>query len=679
VKRVEALLRRLSRRAERSVSLEEALFTDRGFAYAWYRARFLFLRIPFGLFLHAAEIVAFSAAYDLDLIGPMLAIRSLPAVGAALWWGALEALRSQVRQARANDEWGRAERAVRSFLALSVDVGILGAVLAAAYVEFFPSELDGFNIFDAYAIACSLRFCLELVARTYHAGIFALRRVYRPVWSLLLPDVLELALALALWAPLGPWGFSFSTLFGGIIGVAFQLHYSRRAYREEGHFMPTFRRIGRARRDLERRDYGQLLRHALANLSAHVDAFLILILSRSLHAGLPFVVLLHAGRPLFATVSNLARLFYFDFQRLELGQSAFLRRRFSRIVTRFAAVVASGAIVLAATLHWLLFKGEHLLDFGLLALYIAVRSVMAVEQLRLFTAGRYRVLALGTAALVVTAVATRLVISRERVEVAVIIGALGLLALWCHYENRKQRGELQQGGIVGLLQWLSRLRRETGSVELGYALVDRHAGGALTVVLRALETSLGAHAVLSRVGRRAVVWYAPSIALDPTLRRRITSAAAGCLETVRVSGPHTAEQSLALALALEPLAKLAAPASSGRITAIQLRTTFRETFGTERGRILDLKSAPSLRELPQRSQRSFVARSIAVACVGKPAPARQPDFPRVAVYCPGGDAELVFMAPSSVDSEVFRQFAATVEQSSLSETLATTRSAPRYA
>ncbi len=667
--RLDAVLAKLARRAARSVSLEEALFSQRGFAYAWYRARFLFLRIPFGMALHAAEIVAFSALYELDLIGPMLAIRSLPAVASALWWGALEALRERVRAAKERGEWGRAELAVRSFLALSVDVGVAGALLAVAYVELYPSSLgEGFDIFDAYALACSVRFLLETLARTYHAGIFATRRVYRPVWSLLSPDVLELGVALALWSSLGPWGFSLATLFGGALGAALTIHYSRRAYEEQGTFRPRFARLGRARRVLQRRDYGALLTHALANLSGHIDAFAVLILSRSLSGGLPFVVLLHAGRPLFSAVSGYARLFYFDFQRLELGQSPLLTRRFTRIVKRFAVLIAAIAIALAALLHWLLFRGQYWLDLALLAGYVLARSLLAIEQLLAFTARRYRELAQGTAVIVLSALGARLGLRDERGQVAALVAALALAAIWFYLQNRRRpEPRAEAGGVLGVLRWLDLLQRERAPLDVGYALIDARAGARASAVLQAVTGVLGERARVSRVGRRGIVWFLPSEPADDTLRRRLLAASAGCLEVLRLSGPYDAAAACRAVLALEPFGESRASCEGERLGAQALREAFRREF--HGGAVLDVRGAPPPSILPDRAQRGFVARSIIAASLGRPAPERQPQFPRVAVYCPRGEAELVFIAPSSAEPHAFRRFARLAEQSSLAATV----------
>ncbi|MFZ5897085.1 MAG: hypothetical protein ACOY0T_38865 [Myxococcota bacterium] len=672
MKQLATLLATFARQAQRRVSLEEALFSQRGFAYVWYRARFLFLRIPLGIGLHAAEVVAFSAAYDLGIIGRMLAIRSLPAVGAALWWGALEALRSRVRAAASQGEWGRAERAVRSFLALAVDVALIALLLAFVYVEFFPSEFGGFDIFDAYALGCSLRFGLELIARTYHAGVFAVRRVYRPTWSLILPDVFELALALALWTPLGPWGFSLSTLAAGLVNAWLQWFYSRAAYLEFGKFRPSLRRFGRTRKDIEPRDYLELTRHALANLASHIDAFLILLLTRAVDSGLPFVVLLHAGRPLFSAVGSYARVFYFDLLRLELGRSRFLNQRFARLVSRFATAVAAGAIGLAFLLQWLLFQGQLLADFALLALYTVARSTLAFEHMRLFTAGRYRTLATASVAVVITLLILRLTLHSERLLVAASVFTLALLALWFAYVNHR-RARFQQppaaSASVGLLTWLHALANEQRPVQLGFALVDRHAGAPIDHVQRAIQTALPHTTIFCRAGRRHFVWHTSSSGAPTTdAYRTLLNATAGCLEQLQLSEPQSPAQALAAALRLEPFAHIASTQSAQPLTIADLRARFHTAFPN--GSILDLTHAPTLDFLPTRAARHFVARSLLAACAGRPPPERRRDFPRVAVFCPQGEAEALFLVPPTANADQFRDFRDAVEQLAFQKTLA---------
>lgn len=671
---IEAFLRRAARRAARRVSLDEALLTDRAFSYVWHRNRFLLLRVPLGLSLHAAEIIAFSEAYDLGIIGPMLAIRSLPAVAGALWWGALEELRSRVRTAVAKAHFGRAERAVRSFLGLGVDVALGGVALAVAYTQFWPSELHGFDVFDAYALACSLRFGLEVLARTYHAGIFAVRRVYRPLWSLVLADIAEVALALALWPTLGPWGFSLSLLCAGALGAGLQTHYVARAYRDHGLFRPRLGGVGRARQDIEPRNFGALGRHALANLTTHLDALLILLLSGVTGSGgLPFVVLLHALRPLLAAVSSYAGVFYFDFTRLSLGSLRFFERRFARVVSRFAWRLALLVSALAVALDSLVFRGQLRLELFLLVAYTFARSLLSVEQLRAFTSARYELLAKGALGALATLLCLRIALPRELPLVCALVLTLFVLALWLGRLNARHSQQRPVAGeSVGFLRWLALLAREPARVRLGCAELDPRLHAPVHAVASALQAG-STGVVTARVGRRGLVWYerSPELATE-SVRMRLLAASAGCLESLSVGEPfELGQRAVGAALQLPVVAASASAASrEPASTLVQLSARFSRDF--PEGEALELTQSPRAGWRGDRTRARATVQVITGICLGKPSTHRDRSLPRAAVYCPEGEPEVVFLAPPQVDGARFRAFAVEVSRASLAATLAKT-------
>ncbi|HWA76675.1 MAG TPA: hypothetical protein VG937_30290 [Polyangiaceae bacterium] len=678
MERIEALLRRAARNAARRVSLDEALLSDRALAYVWYRNRFLLLRIPLGVVLHVAEVLAFSDAFELGIIGPMLAIRSLPAVAGALWWGALEELRASVRACAARGDWGRAERFVRSYLGLAVDVAIAGVALAIAFIQWGPSEFEGFDIFDAYALACALRFGLEALTRTYHAGIFAVRRVYRPLWSLVLPDVAELLLALSLWSVLGPWGFSLSLLFGGVLGAGLQTHYVAKAYREHGAFRPRLRRLGQARKDLERNDLWVLGRHALANLATHVDALLILFLSGTAAggSGVAFVVLLHSLRPLLSAVSSYARVFYFDFKRLSLGTLAFFEQRFARVVNRFAWRLAALVSALSIALDLFVFRGELRVELGLLAAYTFARSLLSVQQLRAFTLERYGPLAKGALGALLVLFCVRALLPHEIPLVAAQIALLFVLAFWLERLNSRARApRAVPGEGVGALRFLALLAREPGAVRLGSAALDPRLDAPMHGFVGGLSATLDG-LVFSRIGRRGVIWYQqnPSQTVAE-VRERALRAGAGSLTRLTVSECFQSG-SQALTPALELLssfpgasAKQSQPAQVSNLSELNAR--FRREFPD--GQALDLDHPASARLLKDRAQVRAILQAIQAVCLGKPGSERERSLPRCTPFCPDGEPEVVFLAPASSESAAFQAFASEVRSASLAVTLARAR------
>src|SRR5207244_8670437 len=122
----------------------------------------------------------------------------------SFWWGALEALRGQVRDLHRSGKPHRIERAIGGWLTFALLLS--AAALACAIGWSVWRASDGtFDVTDAFVASLLLRLALDLPVRCYHSGVYALRRVYKPLLATLAPEFLGLATILALWPLIGLW------------------------------------------------------------------------------------------------------------------------------------------------------------------------------------------------------------------------------------------------------------------------------------------------------------------------------------------------------------------------------------------------------------------------------------------------------------------------------------------
>src|SRR5262245_43057631 len=91
-------LERQAEREERAVYLEEALLGNRFWAYAWYRLRYFFVRYVVGSLTHAATVLLLYRFFDGQAFVAVLLAYAGTSVVSSFWWGALEALRGDVRK-----------------------------------------------------------------------------------------------------------------------------------------------------------------------------------------------------------------------------------------------------------------------------------------------------------------------------------------------------------------------------------------------------------------------------------------------------------------------------------------------------------------------------------------------------------------------------------------------------
>src|SRR5215207_7767582 len=90
-------LRRQAAREQRVVVLEEGLLGDRRWRYSAYRLRYFFLSYLVQAALHAVTVLFLFGHLDWGNFRLVIVATAASAFVAAFWWGALEALRGQVR------------------------------------------------------------------------------------------------------------------------------------------------------------------------------------------------------------------------------------------------------------------------------------------------------------------------------------------------------------------------------------------------------------------------------------------------------------------------------------------------------------------------------------------------------------------------------------------------------
>jgi hypothetical protein len=639
------LFERARRQGTRRAALPIALLSTNGLRYLLQRTVVLFARVPVRTALHVAEVVVLSAVVELELLGRLLAIRSVVAMVGAFHWGALEPLRQSVRRAHARGDDSAAAGETARYLRLSVDFCILQLALLVAWLELGPRPYASFSIFDAYAIGCGVRLMLDTLTRTYHAGIFAVRRVRRPFATLLAVDVADAGAPLFLFPWLGFWGFAVAQLFGGVVEAALTFAYARRAYRELALLPPTKARVlsegSQSSWSLVR---GTLL-PGFANLLSQVDALLITALALGASSGgYGLAAGLHVLRPVLGLGSGWARVFYFDLARLEGPVRRLFRLRFERLLVRAAPGFALAAIAMAMALGILLQGGADVPLLLAVTPFVVVRSFFAVTQVQAFVRGAYAVLALG-ALLVVAGLVT---LGRLQASGALLLllatGALGGAALVFHFGRaRGFSPEADESeGPLRPLQFLARVAAAPQDLRVLVLGLRDPAGARPFGVATALLDVPGVDFVARFSRHTLLLATSEGRALLPEL----VAASGGALASI--TAPETRR---ALTVELER--------ASGRSLEVAeltdakvLRRDFMRDF--PRGTALDAERGAVPKALASPRDLLWTLRELGGVAEGSQ-PARRRGL-RTAVYAPGGEAQVVFIAPPDVDPERFSEF-----------------------
>lgn len=505
---------RQARREASVVRLEDALLANRFAGYFFYRLRLLVARTAISTVIHAAKVVLLLGAFPRSEFLLVVILQGSVALATDFWWGALEQMRSEIRTLQRRQARHVIPREIGRWLTLSTRLAVGVAVVAVLYAV-SRTIGGGLGPVDALVAALLIGASLNMVARTYHSGAYALRRVYRPLPSLLALDFVSVGLLLALWPFVGIWAFPIAELAAILVVVSIEIAYTSRTYRTLA--LPTIGpllRMGMPAPRLRalRGAVGPGVSYALVGLEALV--VIAGIATATTAAGASLVVLLAALAPVTRASFEWARLLYFDLKRMEVALLADLRRRFDRAIVRLALVIGiTTGLLASAVAVFVVAPLTPLLIVALLVLF-TVRSVLAAAQMQAFTRSAY--LRLAAAGLVgVAGVAASFWLPGPAdwrilgVSAALAVSLLLLVGL--------PHGRASDDGLVALPEWLRRLRADGGPVRVTKLRFDDRLNNRGTTAEKRRAEDWRRRNVANRLGatlvrrRGAATWISPTV------------------------------------------------------------------------------------------------------------------------------------------------------------------------
>jgi hypothetical protein len=630
----------------RRATLDAALLTGSGMRYAAARIGIAGLRALLRTALHAAEVWILVSDFPYEFLAPLFVVRALPGLLTGVHWGALETLRGQIRTAVAHGQPNLARAGTEAWLALS---SVAGALLLGVTFRFVSTRAshdygpDG--LYGSFAILCTLLAASELWTRTYHAGVFALGRVYRPVWSFFAPDLLELLVLVKSYPYLGPFALHATVLFGMIVRSALAIVFVRRAYRTRRLELPHPCRV-RALGRLRVADLTVSLKHMVATLPLQLDRMLLVALLGAPTVDpevLPIALPYYALRPVAGFAQSWARTFYADFVHLDMAAVGVLRARFERLLSR-VALVAGILVALTLALGSYFVLGVSGLRAALwLAPLAVVRSRFSLEQVRAFAYGALpALLATGTVLLIGLVIASRLHLPDRTMVLAVIVILVVAQLATARAQSRAPERRAEHAHRLSLSAWLGDLSARTTPVRLAIALVDSHvarSGALLTVIAKSLSEG---H--IARVGHAWLVWWEPTTTARS--RSALATQLAGSVQKLELVHGDSGSGALHSALASNLLpSELAGALSTPRSHDVRAELRARASELVPGCLALDLRTQSSeFARIPGRELAILRRAIIAEAREQYIVPASCPWH--VAAYAPRGETELVFAWPA---------------------------------
>ncbi len=646
------------------VRLEEALLGGHLARYFAYRLRFFVARTAISTLIHAAKILLLLGAFPRDLFITIIILEAVLAMTTDFWWGALEQMRTRIRELQKRAAGYIVPREIASWLTLSVIVAV--AVLVGA-TGFAVYSLIGGGIGPGAALVIALLIgaSLEFVTRTYHSGAYAIRRVYRPLPSLLVLDVVSVGMLLAFYPLIGIWAFPLAELVTALSVAAVTFHYVSRTYQTLA--LPTIMPMLRERRRIP--SAWQLRAALLPGVSyalVGLEALIVIAGSATIStgAGESLVILLAVLAPVNRAGFEWARLLYYDLKKMDVPVLRSLRERFDRASRRVALVMGGITWAIAAVGVVIVGGLSGLLLLALLVMFVA-RALLATTQIQAFSSDQFlRLTIVGVAGVVGLLAAFTFVQSQELQILA--IGAVLAISFMVLLETA--RDDDGDDTLLSLPDWLRRLRDAPGSVVVAQLSFDtRLDARGTTGEMRRAERSrrdTAAERIAKRVGREqgAAAWLSSTQLWLFALGDEASAAAwqshslglaGGLVDRAPIRSVHASGSEAARAMA-----DLATHASDSTQTPAALIADFVRRF--PRGICYDLSTAPpvALKHIPA-DQRGEIYRE-AIEFASDLEAGSELDDLEVTSLCVDGVMRAVFVVDRGIDGRLRKAWRTTL-------------------
>lgn len=492
----------------RVVSLYPSLLTGRILAYFAYRLRFPFLVSGIRFAVHVVEFFILMSALGGVATFTVMVLRAGSLIVSGAWWGLLEVMRGRLRGYARSGQRDAAEREIGSWLVLAVILAIAVIALGAVALQLMSGAGDD-AVGRFYAFLVIVELAIGLPVRVLHSGIYATRRVYKPIWSMFVPTGVQLAVLGAGLFYYPKAAIIISIVAANAITIWITVHFCLEAYRMVG-LRPRFGPPARWWRDLPRIPPWLGFETTISGLSFRLDAVLVLILvgfygtdTRTFDLTAADMAWRHVDAfqffylilPLFRGTYESSGIFYFDLVRLRNAPAIrSLQQMFFHALVWLSPVIALYYWVLAAGLGQFVLHDVPMSFLLALIPMFLVRSVIGIYQIRLFAEGRFgthiATLALLCALMWLVWLNPHPASDLIQITAAMVTQLIVLINVQ-HFRDRRDPPE---PALLSLREWVDSLARESGPVLAGTVTIPQSiTAKQRTAAVRLMEQEFDGH------------------------------------------------------------------------------------------------------------------------------------------------------------------------------------------
>ncbi|MFT4311102.1 MAG: hypothetical protein ACMXX7_00590 [Candidatus Woesearchaeota archaeon] len=297
------------------VGFLDSLKSDKFFKYFNFRLKFLYFRTFISFLIHLVEFVVLFYVFSLFVAGFVFLFRLILYLFDSFWWGALENFREKCRDFYEVQSFNKIQSLFYSYLLFSFGLFFVILFTALAYVFFNVGSSGVFNVYHFYVLAIAFYSSLDVVFKVFHAVVYSISRIFRPLSAIVLVQVSSFFSILFLYPFIGLWAVPWGLIFAAIVKFFVGVSYTWRRYESLSFHKINIFRIWHNRSVFSFKD---VLIPGIASSLLRIDLIftLVLIFSYFTFNFSVLILIVYLISPLFKFLSVWPNLFYFDFVKL---------------------------------------------------------------------------------------------------------------------------------------------------------------------------------------------------------------------------------------------------------------------------------------------------------------------------------------------------------------------------
>lgn len=374
-------------------SLYDMLLGNKIFSYIYFRLRYFALKTGIGYVFHLITFYFLLSHLGSTIFNSFIIVSVISLLASGFWWGTLEWLRSNIRYHQRIYKHKRVVTEIQLWLVFSFMLSAVSIILALYFgYRAFAAPVAKNLFLTIYLVCVLVNLGLEFPIRVYHSGMFALKRIYRPMWSVVGIDIAVSLLLLALFPLLHIYAIVVVYVIRSFSKAGISWYFSRKSYQFLGWRFPGLT-LKLVRGYISKLPVAILMLLGVSAVFLHLDNFLIFSVAKLTHhiasdqhdllVSLYFILpLMHAGY-------EWTQLFYFDSKRLLREDNMLLNKRFEKILNIVSPIIGLGLGVIACVLTFFLKPELTSLSAMLVIPWLMLRSNITYLQISAFTEYRY--------------------------------------------------------------------------------------------------------------------------------------------------------------------------------------------------------------------------------------------------------------------------------------------------